>query len=125
MTVSLFWQGPVGPGCFPIDPLIYENLCEPGVYLRVKTYAENRLVAYAGQSVSLLSRFDQHLTAMLSLSAPLRDLDGAVIFTGDAGARLQAYRTLETASLLAAADAARVRFWYARCDEYFHGEHLN
>lgn len=130
MSVELVWQGPVGPGCapgapFPDDPLLFENLCDAGVYLRIKTYANDRTVAYAGQSVSLLSRFDQHLVAMLSLAAPLRDDAGEVVFTGDAAARLDAYGRLDDATALAAADAGRVRFWYALCDEYFHTEHLN
>lgn len=125
MTVALSWQGPVGPGHFPEDPLIFENLCEAGVYLRVKTYDDNRLIAYAGQSVSLLARFDQHLSSMLSLSAPLRDASGTTVFTGDAGARIAAYGNLAGTAALAAADTGRVRFWYAMCDEYFHIEHLN
>jgi hypothetical protein len=130
MSVDLVWQGPVGPGrfpepAFPTDPLIFENLCEAGVYLRIKTYTADRTVAYAGQSVSLLSRFDQHLAAMLSLAAPLRNADGEVVFTGDAGARIDAYGNLADATALAAADAGRVRFWYALCDDYFHTEHLN
>ena len=130
MSVELVWQGPVGPGCadgtpFPDDPLLFENLCEAGVYLRIKTYDNGRTIAYAGQSVSLLSRFDQHLVAMLSLAAPLRDAAGEVVFTGDAAARLDAYGRLEDATALAAADAGRVRFWYALCDDYFHAEHLN
>lgn len=130
MSVELVWQGPVGPGCspgaaFPDDPLIFENLCEAGVYLRIKTYENGRTVAYAGQSVSLLARFDQHLVAMLSLAAPLRDAAGEVVFSGDAGARIDAYGRLEHATALAAADAGRVRFWYALCDDYFHTEHLN
>lgn len=130
MSVDLNWEGPVGPGvgpnaAFPDDPLIFENLCEAGVYLRIKTYDDGRTVAYAGQSVSLLARFDQHLSAMLSLATPLRDSAGAVVFTGDAAARIEAYGDLAAASALAAADAGRVRFWYALCDDYFHTEHLN
>jgi hypothetical protein len=125
MTVELIWQGPVGPGRFPDDPLIFENLCEAGVYLRIKTYDNDRTIAYAGQSVSLLARFDQHLAAMLSLASPLRDADGNVVFSGDAGARIDAYGRLADATALAAADVGRVRFWYAQCDEYFHTEHLN
>ena len=130
MSVELVWQGPVGPGCapgapFPDDPLLFENLCDAGVYLRIKTYADDRTVAYAGQSVSLLSRFDQHLVAMLSLATPLRDGAGEVVFAGDAAARLDAYGRLDDATALAAADAGRVRFWYALCDDCFHTEHLN
>ena len=130
MSVELVWQGPVGPGClpgatFPDDPLLFENLCEAGVYLRIKTYDNDRTIAYAGQSVSLLARFDQHLVAMLSLASPLRDAAGNVVFTGDAAARIDAYGRLEDATALAAADAGRVQFWYAQCDDYFHTEHLN
>lgn len=125
MPVSLTWEGPVGPGNFPDDALLFERLCQPGVYLRIKTYDNDRLVAYAGQSVSLLSRFDQHLTAMLSLAAPLRDATGATAFSGDGGARLEAYGRLSEMSRLASEDAGRVRFWFALCDDYFHSEHLN
>ncbi|MBL4721195.1 MAG: hypothetical protein JKY20_08715 [Alphaproteobacteria bacterium] len=125
MSVALTWEGPIGPGHFPDDPLIFENLCEAGVYLRVKTYAGGRLIAYAGQSVSLLARFDQHLSAMMALSAPLRDETGAIVFTGDAVARMAAYGNLGAIAPVAAADTGRVRFWYALCDSYFHIEHLN
>ena len=125
MTVTLEWQGPVGPGRFPDDSLIFENLCEAGVYLRIKTYEEGRIVAYAGQSVSLLARFDQHLSSMLALASPIRDAVGNAVFTGDAAARLVAYGDLDRVSPMAAADVQRVRFFYALCDDYFHTEHLN
>ena len=130
MSVDLVWQGPVGPGCapgaaFPDDTLIFEHLCAAGVYLRVKSYGHDRTIAYAGQSISLLSRFDQHLAAMLSLASPLRDATGEIVFSGDAGARICAYSRLEHATALASADAGRVRFWYALCDDYFHTDHLN
>ena len=125
MSVELIWEGPVGPGAFPDDPLIFETLCEAGVYLRVKTYENGRIVAYAGQSVSLLARFDQHLSAMMALAAPLRDADGEVVFSGDAAARMAAYGALDQIAPLAAADTSRVQFWFALCDSYFHTEHLN
>ena len=100
-------------------------MCEAGVYLRIKTYDNGRIIAYAGQSVSLLARFDQHLSAMLSLATPLRNAAGDVVFTGDAAARIEAYGDLADSTALAAADAGRGRFWYALCDEYFHTEYLN
>ena len=100
MAATLTWDGPVGPGAFPDDPLIFERLCEAGVYLRVKTYGDDRVVAYAGQSVSLLARFDQHLCAMLSLAAPVRDASGAVVLTGDAGARIDAQLLLDQRKVL-------------------------
>ncbi|MEX2617167.1 MAG: hypothetical protein WD767_13810 [Alphaproteobacteria bacterium] len=66
MSVTLTWRGPIGPGLFPADPLIFDSLCSAGVYLRIKTYTDDRIVAYDGQSVALLARFDQHLSAMLA-----------------------------------------------------------
>jgi hypothetical protein len=123
--MSLDWQGPFGTSCIPRDPLIFENLCQAGVYLRLKKYDGGRIVAYVGQSVSLLSRFDQHLSAMLALASPLRDASGTVVFSGDAGARLEAFGNLYHFVKLAAADAGRVWFFYALCDDYFHNEHLN
>ena len=125
MSVSLDWQGPVGAGRIPDDPLIFENLCQAGVYLRIKSYDGGRIVAYAGQSVSFLARLDQHLSSMLALAAPLRDAMGSVVYSGDAAARLEAYGDLDPLSSLAAADVQRVRFFYALCDDYFHTEHLN
>ena len=125
MTVTLNWRGPVGPGRFPEDPLLFERLCEAGVYLRVKTYTGDRIVAYVGQSASLLARFDQHLSSMMSLGGPLRDVTGKVVFSGDAAARIEAYRDLDDVAALAAADTQRVRFWYAQCDDYFHTEHMS
>lgn len=125
MSVTLTWQGPIGPGLFPADPLIFDSLCNAGVYLRIKTYGNGRIVAYAGQSVALLARFDQHLSAMLALAAPLRDSSSAVVYRGDAGERLAAYGNLPEMAALAAADAGRVRFFYALCDDDFHTEHLN
>jgi len=125
MTVSLAWEGPVGPGEMPLDSQAFERLCETGVYIRLKSYERGRTIAYAGQSVSLLARFDQHLTKMLSLATPLRDSTGCIVFTGDSKARLEAYNQINDAVKLAAADVTRVRFWYALCDDYFQPEHLN
>lgn len=125
MTVTLNWQGPVGPGRFPEDPLLFERLCDAGVYLRVKTYPGGRVVAYVGQSASLLARFDQRLSSMMSLGTPLRDATGKVVFLGDAAARIGAYQNLDDVAALAAADTQRVKFWYAQCDEYFHTEHMS
>ncbi|MEE2995515.1 MAG: hypothetical protein VX700_00065 [Pseudomonadota bacterium] len=123
--MSLDWRGPFGANCIPRDSLIFENLCQPGVYLRVKKYDGGRIIAYVGQSVSLLSRFDQHLSAILALATPLRDASGTVVFSGDAGARMKAFGNLYHFVKLAAADVGRVQFFYAMCDDYFQTEHLN
>ncbi len=125
MTVSLIWQGPFGVNAIPRVPLFFENLCQPGVYLRVKTYDNGRLVVYVGQSASLLARFDQHLSSMLALATPLRDPSGAVIFSADAGVRLEAFKDLDRYSSLACDDVRRVLFFYALCDNYFQIEHLD
>ncbi len=125
MTVSLNWQGPFGAECIPADPLIFERLCEPGVYLRIKRYKRDRIIAYVGQSVSLLPRFDQHLSAMLALASPLRDASGTLVFSGDAGARLRAFGNLDRFTALAAEEVRRVSFFYALCNDYFHTEYLN
>lgn len=125
MNVTLTWQGPVGPGQFPEDPLVFETLCQPGIYLRIKSYDDERLVAYVGQSVSLLARFDQHLTSMMSLASPLRDSSGRVVFSGDAAARMEAYKNLPQIAALAAADTGRVRFCYALCDDEFQSDYLS
>tara|TARA_Y100001970_G_scaffold246323_1_gene314129 strand:- start:6012 stop:6506 length:495 start_codon:yes stop_codon:yes gene_type:complete len=95
------------------------------VYLRIKRYKRDRIIAYVGQSVSLLPRFDQHLSAMLALASPLRDASGTLVFSGDAGARLRAFGNLDRFTALAAEEVRRVSFFYALCNDYFHNEYLN
>ena len=124
MIVDLTWRGPVGPGCFPDDPHALETLLEAGVYLRVKTYDAGRTVSYVGQSKSLLTRFDQHLTSLLGLLYPLRDGTGRPAMRGEFGERLAAYNDLDTAAALALAEARRMRFYYALCEHSFDIDHL-
>ena len=125
MRLTLVWQGPVGAGLFPDDEAALEALRGPGVYLRIKSYGRGRTVSYVGQSRHLLTRIDQHLTAMLSLQTPLRDDDARTIFSGDAGARLAAYGDIRTAAGAAAAEVLRTRFYVALCDEDFAPERLD
>ena len=125
MELILAWQGPVGAGLFPREEVALEMLRGPGVYLRMKSYRNRRTVSYVGQSRSVLTRIDQHLTAMLALQTPLRDGGGRTIFAGDAGARLAAYNDLEAAAGAAAAEASRTRFYVALCDEDFAPERLD
>ena len=125
MRLTLVWQGPVGAGLFPEDEAALEALRGPGVYLRIKSYGRGRTVSYVGQSRQLLTRIDQHLTAMLSLQTPLRDDDAHTIFSGDAGARLAAYGDIRTAARAAAAEVLRTRFFVALCDEDFAPERLD
>ena len=125
MEQILAWQGPVGAGLFPDDEAALEALRGPGVYIRIKRYAEDRTVSYVGQSRFVLTRIDQHLTAMLALQTPLRDERGRTVFAGDAGARLGAYNDLEAASGAAAAEVLRTRFYVALCGEDFSDELLD
>ena len=125
MELRLFWQGPVGAGLFPDDEAALEALRGPGVYLRMKSYRRGRTVSYVGQSRNLLTRIDQHLTAMLSLQTPLRDDSARTIFAGDAGARLAAYNDIEAAAGAAAAEVLRTRFYFAICGEDFAPERLD
>ena len=97
---------------------------QPGVYLRVKRYDRGRMVSYVGQSKSVLTRIDQHITQLLGLQHMLRDATGQVWMRADFESRLHCYRDISTAAQMAAAEAARMSFYWAHCDETFHVEHL-
>lgn len=124
MNITLAWSGPVGVGCFPEEASALEG---PGVYLRIKTYDGGRTVSYVGQSKSLLVRIDQHLTSLLGLLYPLRDAAGAPLGRGDFADRLRAYNDIDAVAAAALAEAKRMRFFVAACDEAlgFHDGHLN
>lgn len=127
MIITLAWNGPVGIGNFPTDSNVLEALDAPGVYLRLKSYERGRGVSYVGQSKSLLTRIDQHITALLSLQYPTRDATGAPVTRGDFADRIRAYNDLEAAMEATIADAARMRFFLAPCDDDlgFSPDHLN
>jgi hypothetical protein len=127
MNITLAWNGPVGVGRFPSDPSALEALDAPGVYLRVKTYAGGRTVSYVGQSKSLLVRIDQHLTSLLGLLYPLRDDAGAPLGRGDFADRVRAYNDIDATAAAALAEAKRMRFYLAPCDDTlgFRDDHLN
>ncbi len=125
MDIILTWTGPIGPGVFPEDPETLESMQSPGVYLRVKSYDNDRVVGYVGQSQNVLSRIDQHLTGLLSLLQTVRDGTGRIVSRGDFADRLGAYKDIGPATALAAADAARMRFFVAFCDEDFEVDRLN
>jgi len=124
MRIPLRFLGPVGAGRFPTEPGALDALAVPAVYLRLKPYEDGRTVAYAGQSVNLLSRIDQHLTRLLSFAQPLRDAAGDAWFTATREARFAAYNELERTLAFARAEAERARFFYAPCDENFPPELL-
>jgi hypothetical protein len=119
VNITLRWQGPLGVGRFPTDVDGLDALAVPAVYLRLKCYDGGRTVAYAGQSVNLLSRVDQHYMRLLSFAQPLRDEAGDAWFTATREARYAAYNELTRTLALARAEAERVRFYYAPCDDDF------
>ena len=127
MDIVLNWEGPVGAGLFPLDdPDALEALANPGVYLRVKSYEGARRVAYVGQSVNLIKRFDEHLRATLAFERTLRNSAGEPVLERGGPARLAAYNDLAKAAALSRDEALRTRFYYARCEEdLFPREHLN
>lgn len=127
MNIVLNWRGPIALGNFPTDATELEAIDAPGVYLRLKTYDGGRSVQYVGQSKSVLMRIDQHITALLSLQYPLRNARGDRIGRGDFPDRIKGYNQIEKTLALVAADAARMRFFFASCDDDagFLPEHLN
>jgi hypothetical protein len=125
MELMLRWQGPTGPGLFPEAGDALAELAVPGVYLRIKQYEEGRTVSYVGQSKQLIVRFDQHLRDILTFSSALRDQTGAVALARDGASRYQAYNALESVLALAAAEAARLRFYWAACADGFDAAYLS
>ncbi|MGE0744935.1 MAG: hypothetical protein AB7K86_06785 [Rhodospirillales bacterium] len=119
MRLTLVWQGPVGAGSFPDDPEGFAALMVPAVYLRVKAYRGGRTVSYVGQSRTLLARIDQHIGQMLALAAPLRDDDGRPAYGADPVERLSGLNRGGALPALAAAEALRMRFYFAACGDDF------
>ena len=125
MELSLRWQGPIGPGLFPTSGDGLAALAAPGVYLRVKRYDEGRTVSYVGQSKQLIVRFDQHLRDILTFSSALRDQTGAIALARHSANRYQAYNDLEAVMALVTAEAARLRFYWAACEDGFDAAYLS
>ena len=124
MKLELHWRGPYGAGLFPEESEGMEDLLRAGVYLRLKRYAHGRTVAYVGQSKQILARMDQHIAAVLGLSYALRDETGQTAFASAFDARLRALNDIETVAGLALAEAKRMRFYCAFCDDGFDSDFL-
>ena len=128
MELTLQWQGPVGPGRFPTSGDELAALNAPGVYLRVKQYdgggTASRTVSYVGQSTQLIVRFDRHLRDVLTFSSALRDHSGAIALARDGANRYQAYNELEAVMALVTEEAARLRFYWAACEDGFDAAYL-
>jgi hypothetical protein len=125
MNLTLRWQGPIGPGLFPEAGDDLAVLAVPGVYLRVKRYEQDRTVSYVGQSRQLIVRFDQHLRDILTFSAALRDETGAVVLGREGASRYGVYNALDNVMPMVAAEAARLRFFWAACEDGFDEEYLS
>ncbi len=124
MKLELHWRGPYGAGYFPHTDAGMQELLRAGVYLRLKCYARGRNVAYVGQSKQVLARIDQHIGAVLGLTHGLRDDAGRVVFTPAFDARLRALNDIEKVAGLALAEARRMRFYCAFCDDGFDSDFL-
>jgi len=124
MKLELHWQGPYGAGLFPHTAEGMENLLRAGVYLRIKSYSGGRTVAYVGQSKKILARIDQHIGGVLGLTHGLRDESGQMVFTPAFDARLRALNDIENIAQLALAEARRMRFYCAFCDDGFDSDFL-
>lgn len=125
MAITLVWSGPLGPGTFPADAEGIAALDIAAVYLRVKVYRADRLVAYVGQTTQLISRIDQHLTRLIGLTHTLRSDSGEVVYDAAFDSRLRAFNELEELGPTLLAEANRMRFYYAQCDESFHDDYLD
>lgn len=124
MDLTLRWQGPLGPGLFPEAGDDLAALAIPGVYLRVKRYEDARIVSYVGQSKQLIIRFDQHLRDILTFSAALRDETGVVVLGREGASRYGVYNALDDVMPLVAAEASRLRFFWAACEDGFDEDYM-
>jgi hypothetical protein len=125
MKLELHWRGPYGAGLFPEAAEAVEQLMGAGVYLRVKHYAGGRTVSYVGQSKQILARIDRHISSVLSLSHGLRDDAGRSVFVPSFDARLRALNDIEAVAALATAEAKRMRFYCAFCEDGFDSDYLS
>ena len=125
MAITLNWLDPQGPGNLPTDLDAIASLDMAAVYLRVKVYESDRIVAYVGQTTQLISRIDQHLTRLIGLTHVLRDDAGETIYDAAFDARLGAFNELQRISAALVAEANRMQFYYAPCNNTFHDGYLD
>jgi hypothetical protein len=124
MDLNLCWRGPVGAGNFPTDPSAVDAINEAGIYLRLKLYEGGRTIAYVGQSGHLMTRFDQHLTRLLSLHQPLRDASGHIVDQRSSENRFLALNEISTVAPLAMEEVLRTRFYFALAEDGFDVDYL-
>ncbi|NKB20172.1 MAG: hypothetical protein GKS01_06460 [Alphaproteobacteria bacterium] len=124
MELNLCWRGPIQSGNFPTDPDAVEFHNQAGIYLRAKLYEGGRTIAYVGQSGHLITRFDQHLTRILSLQQPLRDESGLVVDHGIAVDRFVALNNAAAIGPVALAEVLRTQFYFALALDGFDIDYL-
>ena len=124
MDLSLCWRGPVGAGNFPTDPESVDAINQAGIYIRLKLYEGGRTIAYVGQSGHLMTRFDQHLTRLLSLHQPLRDASGHVVGPPGVENRFGTFNEIITVAPLAIEEVLRTRFYFAMSEDGFDVDYL-
>lgn len=119
MVLNLFWRGPLRSGSFPTDPEIFLNFNQGGIYLRLKLYKNGRIVAYVDRSRTLISRFDQHLTHLLSLRQLLRDVNGLIVEHCGTENRFALLNGIAEMAPLAIEEILRMRFYFALAQDGF------
>ena len=117
MRLSLEWRGPLRAGALPVAPDALAALDIAAVYLRVKRYANGRVIAYVGQSRHLIARIDQHIAQLLALQAAVRDETGEPRLSGSAIERFDALNRLDETLALVKGELDRLSFYYAPCAE--------
>lgn len=116
MRLTLDWRGPIGAGTLPVQADAVAALDIPAVYLRVKRYANGRIIAYVGQSRHLIARIDQHIAQLLALQSAVRDAAGETWASGNALERFAGLNRLDETLALVKEEIARLRFYYAPCE---------
>ena len=113
MDLHLFWRGPLQYGNFPTDLASFGTLNHAGIYLGLKLYNNGRTIAYVGQSRHLISGCDQHLTHILSLRQPLRDINGLVVEQYGVEYRFVVLNDIAGVRPMAIGEALPTQFYFA------------
>ena len=117
MRLILQWRGPLRAGALPAAPDALAALDIAAVYLRVKRYAQGRVITYVGQSRHLIARIDQHIAQLLALQSAVRDETGEPRLGGSAIERFAALNRPDETLDLVKGELGRLSFYYAPCAE--------
>jgi len=118
MDLTLVWRGPMVAGNFPGEVDARSKLSTHGIYMSLKLYKSDKVIVYVGQSKNLLSRFEQHVTGVLSLVQQRRDDEGNPIeFSGVGNLRANLMNNLEFWGPTALCEVKRLHFLYALAED--------